>query len=134
DGRYYDLAPEIGIDIPQVSRGIAIGDINGDGRLDFITANQWETSYAYINESPGAKSFLGLHLLQPIKPTSSVKEYSGHPRADVLARPAIGATATVRLPNGKRLVAQVDGGSGHSGKRSPDLHFGLGDLPPDAKV
>jgi hypothetical protein len=52
----------------------------------------------------------------------------------VLARPAIGATATVRLPNGKVLVAQVDGGSGHSGKRSPDLHFGLGDLPPDAKV
>jgi hypothetical protein len=24
------------------------------------------------------------------------------------------------------MVAQVDGGSGHSGKRAPELHFGLG--------
>ena len=24
---------------------------------------------------------------------------------------------------------QVDGGNGHSGKRSPDLHFGLGRVP-----
>jgi enediyne biosynthesis protein E4 len=30
------------------------------------------------------------------------------------------------LPNGKRMVSQVDGGNGHSGKRSPGLHFGLG--------
>jgi hypothetical protein len=26
-------------------------------------------------------------------------------------------------------VAQVDGGSGHSGERAPVLHFGLGALP-----
>jgi hypothetical protein len=26
-------------------------------------------------------------------------------------------------------VQQVDGGNGHSGKRSPDLQFGLGHLP-----
>jgi hypothetical protein len=28
----------------------------------------------------------------------------------------------------RRLIGQVDGGSGHSGQRAPDLHFGLGDL------
>ncbi len=134
DGRYYDLASEIGIDAPQVTRGIAIGDINGDGRLDFITANQWEPSYAYINESPGAKSFLGLHLLTPINPSKGLTVTASHPSQDVVAHPAIGAQATVRLPNGKVLVAQVDGGTGHSGKRSPDLHFGLGDIPPGAKV
>ena len=38
----------------------------------------------------------------------------------------MGAAATVRLPGGRRLVAQVDGGSGHSGKRAPEIHFGLG--------
>jgi hypothetical protein len=37
---------------------------------------------------------------------------------------------TVALPNGRRLVAQVDGGNGHSGKRSADLHFGLGPVEP----
>jgi hypothetical protein len=42
------------------------------------------------------------------------------------SRPAVGAQATVWLPGGRRLVGQVDGGSGHSGKRAPELHFGLG--------
>jgi hypothetical protein len=30
------------------------------------------------------------------------------------------------LPDGRSAVAQVDGGNGHSGVRSPDIHFGLG--------
>ena len=28
------------------------------------------------------------------------------------------------------MVSQVDGGSGHSGKRAPEVHFGLGRLDP----
>jgi enediyne biosynthesis protein E4 len=32
------------------------------------------------------------------------------------------------------MTAQVDGGSGHSGKRSPDLHFGLGHIPSDTAL
>jgi len=39
-----------------------------------------------------------------------------------------GATATVHLQSGRVLVAQEDGGGGHSGKRSPDLHFGTGEV------
>ncbi len=42
------------------------------------------------------------------------------------ALPAIGAVATVTLADGRKLVSQVDGGSGHSGRRSPEIHFGLG--------
>jgi hypothetical protein len=38
----------------------------------------------------------------------------------------LGARVTVYLPDGRKLVQQVDGGNGHSGKSSPDLHFGLG--------
>jgi hypothetical protein len=34
----------------------------------------------------------------------------------------------VLLPGRAPLVQQVDGGNGHSGKRSPDLQFGLGQL------
>jgi hypothetical protein len=32
------------------------------------------------------------------------------------------------------MVAQVDGGTGHSGKRSPGLHFGLGGLGSDVPL
>ena len=108
DGRYHDIAPELGLAEPMVSRGIAIADVDGDGRLDFVTANQWGPSYLFRNESPGAGAFLGLRLV----------------RAN--GSPAIGAVARVSLPDGRRLVAQVDGGNGHSGRRSPDIHFGLG--------
>jgi enediyne biosynthesis protein E4 len=52
----------------------------------------------------------------------------GHPRADRPSRPAIGAAVEAHLPDGRRLVSQVDGGSGHSGKRAPDIHLGLGNV------
>ena len=71
---------------------------------------------------------MGLHLLLPIdrgrvEPTRS---RPGHPGGNLVGRPALGASALVRLTDGRSLRAQVDGGNGHSGKRSFDLHFGLG--------
>jgi enediyne biosynthesis protein E4 len=108
DGRYHDIAPELGLAEPMVGRGIAIADVDGDGRLDFVTANQWGPSYLFRNQSPGSGAFLDLRLV----------------RAN--GSPAIGAVARVSLPDGRRLVGQVDGGSGHSGHGSPDVHFGLG--------
>jgi len=138
NGRYYDLAADIGLGDAQNSRGIAIADVNGDGRMDFAVANQWLPSYLFINNSLPTGAFVGLHLLLPVGETpvgktpvgkimtSQLTERPGHPGPGMRGRPAIGASATLILPDGRRLVSQVDGGSGHSGKRSPDLHFGLG--------
>lgn len=135
-GRYYDIAQEVGVGKLQVSRGIATADVDGDGRLDFAVGNQWETSSFYHNQSPAAGAFLGLHLLLPLDAQHSAETVvrDGHPQPTTPGRAAIGATATVRLPDGRMLVAQVDGGNGHSGKRSQDLHFGLGNLPPTTPV
>jgi hypothetical protein len=108
DGRFYDIAHLLGLDKPMVSRGIATADVDGDGRLDFACANQWGPSYFFKNEAPQAGAFLGLRL--------------------VLGKgsPAIGAVATLNLDDGRKLISQIDGGSGHSGRRSPEIHFGLG--------
>lgn len=135
DGRFHDLAPELGLAHPMISRGIATGDVDGDGRLDFAVANQWETSYFFHNRGVHSRAFLGLHLRLPIRQEDSVlKVYPGHGTRDTLSRPSIGSTVKVQLANGNHLVAQTDGGNGHSGKRSPDLLFGLGLLPPDARI
>jgi len=108
DGRYHDIAPLLDLAEPMISRGIAIADVDGDGRLDFVCANQWGPSDFLKNEAPKAGAFLGLRLTH------------------ANGSPAIGAVAAARLADGRKLVAQVDGGTGHSGRRSPDIHFGLG--------
>ncbi|MDP2834140.1 MAG: CRTAC1 family protein [Pseudomonadota bacterium] len=122
DGRFYDMARQLGLDEPMVSRGIATADVDGDGDLDFAVANQWEPSYLYRNDCPRCGAFLGLRLMR-VGSGGQARGQAGH---QAIGYPAIGAQAVVRLPDGRRLIAQVDGGNGHSGKRSQELHFGLG--------
>jgi hypothetical protein len=136
-GRYVDVSNDLGLepaDKPAPSRGIAVADAFGDGRLDFAVANQWGDTVFYRNLAPTQHRFLGLHLRLPIAPTPGVTVRPGHPNDSSPSRPAIGATAIVTLPDGRQRMAQVDGGNGHSGKRSPDLHFGLGDVAPDSAI
>jgi hypothetical protein len=131
DGRFHDIAASVGLDERQVARGLATADVDGDGDLDLAIANQWAPSSFYRNDSPGGHAFLGLHLLLPPRGAESRLPFAvraGHPEPYAPQRPAIGAEARIVLPDGSVRVAQVDGGNGHSGKRSPDLHFGLGQL------
>ncbi|HVW00191.1 MAG TPA: VCBS repeat-containing protein, partial [Planctomycetaceae bacterium] len=126
DGRYYDMAPDLKLQDGQsmseamVTRGISLADVDADGRLDFAVANQWQPSYFYHNECPQPGNFIGLHVLLPLErgqPTL-VKSGIGHSVEEIPGRPAVGAAVTVRLPNGQKRVAQVDGGSGFAGKRA----------------
>lgn len=117
--RYVDMAAEAGLASQAVSRGLATADVEGDGDLDLIVANQWEPSMLYRNECVRCGRSLVLNLRH---------RRSGAVGAEPGRVPAIGATAVVTLPDGTRLVSEVDGGSGHSGKRSPELLFGLDDV------
>jgi hypothetical protein len=136
-GRFHDLAPRLGLDRPSVSRGIATADVDGDGRLDYAVANQWDTSYFYRNESPDPGDFLGLRLRLPVSgaaapQTRACREGPGAHAPP--SRPAFGAQARVVRRGRTPLVMQVDGGNGHSGKRSPDLQFGLGRSAPGERL
>ena len=73
-----------------------------------------------------------MHLRHAIEANTKLSLSAGHPSG--LTRPAIGATAKVKLADGRVLVAEVDGGNGHSGRRSHDLHFGLGHFPKNQTV
>jgi len=132
-GRYFDVAQDVGVGHVNVSRGIATADVDGDGLLDFAVANQWDTSYFYHNRSVAAGSFCGLHLLLPVDPGAgtATRMHAGHPVAADNALRAIGAHIVLHMPDGTRMIAQVDGGNGHSGKRSADVQFGLGKAAPN---
>ncbi|REF98889.1 FG-GAP repeat protein [Asanoa ferruginea] len=123
--RFVDVTTELGLD-QGITRAIATGDVDGDGRLDLAIAGQWGPSFFYRNTTPDAGLSLDLRLLRPLAS-------GGTPTVtrDVAVRgiPVIGARATVTLPSGDRYTAQVDGGNGHASARSTDLHFGLGELP-----
>jgi hypothetical protein len=127
---FVNLSSEVGLGQPQVSRGVAVADVDGDGDLDFAIANQWDTSYFVKNDCPNCGNYLGLHLRLPLQVGQATAARDGHPTANEASRPAIGAQAIVTLPDGRKLSGEVDGGNGHSGKRSPDLHFGLGSVAP----
>jgi hypothetical protein len=127
--RYVDVSREIGFGEDYVSRGIASGDVDYDGALDIIVSNMWGPATFYLNESPRPGAFLGLRLLLPLgvgEPGETVV-LRGRPTNEVTGRAAVGASVTVTLPDGRVLTRQADGGNGHSGKRGPDLHFGLGE-------
>jgi hypothetical protein len=121
DGTFLNIAPELGLDVPVPTRGIATGDADGDGLLDMAVARQWDQPVFYRNTAPDAGESLTLSLQHAEAPGSAV----------------IGAEVTVDLPDGRRLISSVDGGGGHSGKRSNDVHLGLGhdvDGPVDVGV
>jgi hypothetical protein len=95
-----------------------------------VVSNMWGPASYYHNESPRSGAFLGLRLLLPIGDTAAnatiVRE--GSPTGEIRGRAAVGAAVRVTLPSGRVLTRHVDGGNGHSGKRSPDIHFGLGEV------
>jgi len=111
DGRYHDVWLALGLDTGTVSRGVAVGDVFGDGRQSVVIARQWMPSVLLRNRSEaGASLVLDLRL----------------PGAVGGSRPAIGAVARITRPDGRQAWQQVYGGSGHSGARAPEIHFGLG--------
>jgi hypothetical protein len=118
-GRYVNLSGKLGLAVPVPTRGIATGDADGDGLLDFAVARQWDAPIFYHNDSPNPGAFLGLRLTRDAAPVPGSMPSPG--------TPVIGAEVSVRLPDGRRFVQRVDGGSGHSGKRSHEVHIGLGD-------
>jgi hypothetical protein len=126
-GRYAELANAVGLDDTSVTRGIATGDVNGDGLLDLAVASQWAPSHLYLNRAPGRHRFLGLRLLLPPGGVRGALSVADGLPAGLLARPAVGSEAVVRLADGRRLVGQVDGGNGHASASAPELLFGLGD-------
>jgi hypothetical protein len=123
-GRFHDVAHELGVDTNGITRGIATADVDRDGRLDFAIANQWNESELFRNSAPHPGNFLLLDLRLPSAAENTATIVDGHAPAPSFA--AIGATVRVSAA-GRVATAQVDGGNGHSGKRSHQIHVGLGD-------
>jgi enediyne biosynthesis protein E4 len=117
-GRYTDISQNLGLCVPTPTRGVSIADTRDDGAIDFAVSRQWGPPAFYQNDSPRLGRYLDLRLYLPVSGPRRPLQAAG--------TPAIGAVVTVRTSSGQTMVAQVDGGSGGSGKNDFGLHFGLG--------
>ncbi|HHH11628.1 MAG TPA: CRTAC1 family protein, partial [Sorangium sp.] len=136
DGRYANIAAELGLDAPYVTRGIATSDVDGDGDLDIAYANQWEPSVLLHNQQKSNNAFLALHILAPPNGADerTTKVLPGHPSSPSQGWPAIGATVRFEVVQGQPRVAQVAGCNGHSGCSSKVVHFGLGEMAAATRI
>jgi hypothetical protein len=139
NGRYVDLSTNLLPGLTSPTRGIAVADVDGSGYPDMVWANFWEDS-VYIKNLTTGNHYLGLHLLLPVvvgqdtaKPQPGIRVHDGHP-AWREGTPAIGAFVEATLPDGRKLIRQVDGGNGHSGQRSPEIRFGLGTVTAEIPI
>ena len=128
NGRFYNLSKYVGLDERAVTRGLAVADVDGDGDLDFATANQWEDSSFFKNECINPGDYLVLDCMVEGN-SDKIEIIKGITSKKPNIHPCVGAQVKVLLPSGEGVpVSQVDGGNGHSGKRSNQIHFGLGNL------
>jgi hypothetical protein len=111
-----DVARPTGSDCVKDSRGVAVADFDGDGRLDMVINNNNETPTLYLNGLKRTGNAVELKLVGAV-----VADASG-PRS---TRDAIGATVRVTA-GGKTMTRQVDAGSGYASESMRPLHFGLG--------
>jgi hypothetical protein len=130
-GKYFDISARIGLDENLMTRGIALSDVDHDGKLDMAVSSQWENSYFYNNTSKNENSFLGLQIKIPIEDKLDDIVIDGD---FMLSRYAVGTIVRINLENGEKLIRQVDGGNGHTGVNSKEILFGLGSLPNNKEI
>jgi hypothetical protein len=111
-----DVARPTGSDCVKDSRGVAVADFDGDGRLDVVINNNNETPTVYLNDLKRTGNAFELKLV------GAVAGQGSGPRS---TRDAIGASVIVKA-GGKTMTRQVEAGSGYASESMRPLHFGIG--------
>ena len=108
-GKLTDVSERSGppFQVPHLGRGLAVGDLDNDGRIDALLVAQNEPP-VYLHNQTGGGHFLTLRL----EGTASNRD-------------GVGATVAVTA-GGRRQVAQRSGGGSYQSAGDPRLHFGLG--------
>jgi hypothetical protein len=107
--RFLEAGYAAGIDADVEGRGVAVGDLDGDGTLDLVVRAVARQKIVYLhNELAGRAHYLRVHLVG----TRSNRDAVG-----AVVRVSAGGLAQMRVRSA---------GTGFQGQSEATLHFGLG--------
>ena len=119
DGRFEDMGSVAGetFGLLEVSRGLALGDIDNDGATDILLANNNGPTRLLINNLGHRKHWLGLRMT-----------------GEKVNRDMLGTRVALFRPNGPTLWRRVHTDGTFASSNDPRLLFGLDDSPEVSKV
>ena len=120
DSNYSDMARPLGCDEIEESRGVAIADLDKDGKLDVVINNNDAAPTIYLNRIASQDRFFRCRLKGDPKLGNS---------GFASGFDALGARVEVDLmKDGEKVTITrlVEAGSGYAAQSELTLHFGLG--------